>query len=136
MTQIYDIDIQVPNSAGIGGYGVELIGLVGSEAIFDQLRELFRLCETTAIQIVPGRRPIPWDATEDELNIWYVAWTHGDKPEDGWYLLRSWSTTDDESAQGHSQYFVVNMVFLGTSQYKQDGYRSKQLEIVTNDWSI
>lgn len=136
MTQIYNITIAVPNSAAYQGYNVELIGLVTSETLFDQIRELFSLCESTAIQMVPGRRPIPYDPTEDEINIWYITWTHGDKPENGWYLLRSFRTADDESAQGHSQYFVVGLVFLGTTQYKQDGFRVKGLEIRDNDWSM
>jgi hypothetical protein len=136
MTQIHDIDIQVPNSAGIDGYNVELIGLMGSENEFDQLRELFSLCETTAVQWVPGRRPIGFDPTSDEINIRYVQWTHGDKPEDGWYLLRSYNTIENESAQGHSWYFIVNMVFLGSTDYLQDGYISKDLEAEINDWGL
>lgn len=136
MTQIHDIDIQVPNSAGMDNYNVELIGLMGSENEFDQLRELFALCESTAVQMVPGRRPIGWDATEDEVNIRYVQWTHGNKPRDGWYLLRSYTTVDNESAEGHSWYFIVNMVFLGTTEYLQDGYILKNLEVVENDWDI
>lgn len=136
MTQIHDITITAPNSAGYQGYNVELIALVSSETIFDQVRELFSLCESTGIQSVPGRRPIPVDPTEDEINIWYVSWTHGDKPEDGWYLLRGYNTVENDSAQGHSQYFIVSLIFLGTSQYKQDGYRSKGLGIRTNEWSM
>ena len=136
MTQIHDIDIQVPNSAGMDNYNVELIGLMGSEDEFNQLRELFSLCETTGVQYVPGRRPIPFDPTEDELNIRYVSWTHGYKPENGFYLLRSYNTFENESAQGHSWYFVVNMVFLGTTNYLSDGYRAKELEVLSNDWSI
>jgi len=136
LTQIHDIDIQVPNSAAMDGYNVELVALMGSEDEFNQLRELFSLAETTAVQIVPGRRPIPYDPTEDELNIRYVQWTHGDKPENGFYLLRSYNTVENESAQGHSWYFIVNMVFLGGVEYLSDGYRAKTLEILTNDWGI
>lgn len=136
MTQIHDIDIQVPNRAGMDGYSVELIGLMGSPDEFKQLRELFSLADTTAVQIVPGRRPIGWDPTEDELNIWYVAWTHGVKPEDGWYLLRSFNTFEGESARGHSWYFIVNLLFLGSTEYLQDGYILKDLEVAESDWGL
>ena len=136
MTQIHDIDIQVPNSAAMDGYNVELIGLMGSEDEFEQLRELFSLAESTAVQMVPGRRPIGWDATEDEVNIRYVTWTHGNKPENGWYLLRSYNTFENESAEGHSWYFIVNLVFLGSTEYLQDGYILKNLEQEISDWGL
>jgi len=136
MTQIHDITITVPNRMGWDNYNVEMVGLVTTETVFDQLRELFSLCESTGVQFVPGRRPIGWDATEDEVNVRYCTFTHGDKPENGWYLLRSFNTFEDESAQGHSQYFILNMVFLGTSEYLVDGYRLKSLESLTNDWGI
>ena len=136
MTQIHDINIQVPNAAGVDGYSVELIGTMGSEALFDQLRELFSLADTTGVQIVPGRRPIGWDPTEDEVNIRYVTWTHGNKMEDGWYLLRSFTTREGPSAIGHAQYFIVNMVFLGSTEYLQDGYICKNLEAEINDWGL
>ena len=136
MTQIHDITLSVPNSASLDGYNVGVVGIVSSEAIFDQLRELFSLCETTGVQWVPGRRPIGWDPTEDEINIRYVTWTDGDKCETGWYLLRGYNTYEDESPRGHSQYFVIDMVFLGSTEYLQDGYILKDLEAEINDWGL
>lgn len=136
MTQIHDITIDRPSAARYQDYSVEVVGLVLTQNQFNQLRELFSLCETTGVQMVPGRRPIGYDPTEDELNIRYCTFTHGDKPENGWYLLRSYATSDDETPEGHSRVFVVNMVFLGASEYMQDGFRAKELDEATNDWNI
>ena len=136
MTQIHDIVIQVPSDATLDNYYIELIGVVETEVIFDQLRELFSLCDTTAVQMVPGRRPIGWDPTEDEVNIRYVQWTAGNKPKEGWYLLLKYDTFENETPRGFAQHFIVNMVFLGSTEYLQDGYILKDLEAEINDWGL
>jgi len=118
-------------------YDVEIVGTQDDELGFDELRELFAMAETgVAVQEVPGRRPIGWDHTEDERNTQYVQFTHGDKPRTGWYLLMNHQEFLDETPLGFAQNFRVQLFFLGTSAYYQPGYRMKDLERSTNDWSI
>jgi hypothetical protein len=136
MTTIAGITIQAPARWRQNGYDVNVYLLVASEIIFDELRELFSLCDTTSVQLVPGRRPIPFDPTVDELNVVYVDFTHGEKPEDGYYLLRAYNAFEDESPEGLARIVTLDFSFLGSLAYYQAGFYDSDLDSEDNDWGI
>lgn len=72
------------------------------------------------------------------MNTQYCIWTHGTsgKPQDGFYLLRAFEFTEDESPEGHDYVFRATLFFMGTNSQYQDGARAKNMEDVTNDWRI
>lgn len=128
------MSIQVPAEWRARGYDVSLLCTQASETLYDQMRELFRLCATTGVQWVPGRRPIGHDPTPDEVNIQYISFTHGEKPENGWYLLMGWDTFEDQSPLGLGRNFMAELLFLGDMSVLQLGYKMCEMEEVTNDW--
>jgi len=136
MTTIGGISINVPARWTVSGYDVTLLCTQADENLFNEIRELFSLCDTTSVQWVPGRRPIPHDPTEDELNIVYIVFTHGEKPENGWYLLRSFESFEDESPLGHAWVFTASFLFIGSMAKYEPGYRMKSLEKEANDWNL
>lgn len=136
MTTIAGISIQTPASYSVNGYDVSIVCTLVSELIFDTVRELFSLCDTTTIQWIPGRHPIGYDPTEDQVNTVYVAWTQGDKPENGYYLLRNFEVLEDETPFGHAWGFKCTMTFLGTAAYLTAGLDVVDLDEVSNDWTI
>ena len=136
MTNIAGIAIRVPNSYSMSGYDVDILCTQASEILFDEMRELFSLCDTTTVQWIPGRRPIGYDPTEGNVNTVYITWTHGNKPENGFYLLRGFNIVENESPFGHAQGFTASLTFLGTLAYLVSAYMVTSLEVETSDWSI
>ena len=127
------------------GYNVSLTVTSDTSAQFNQIRELWAKTDYgTAVHPVPGERPYGEDMTTEQRNTQYVDFTSGTtgKPQDGWYLLRpSHRFYEDESPEGHSYYAVVNLFFLGTDQYYQQGYVVGDMldaedDAALNEWGI
>ncbi len=138
MTQIGTITIDDPKDYHYTDYSVRFTGKVDDEDTFNQLREMFALTPYgTAIQSIPGRRPIPFDHTEDSVCTQYVKFTHGNRPLTGWYLLGAFNILDNHSPEGLlAWYFDITLYWIGTDAQYQACYKAKSLEIVTNDWTI
>jgi hypothetical protein len=140
MTQIGSITINIPASYKRTGYQVTLFGLFYTSGSFNQLREMFAKAEYgAAVHQIPGARPWGEDLTDDLANTQYCTFTHGTsgKVQDGYYLLMpGHSFVEDQSAEGHSYTFSVNLFFLGTIDYYSHAYRVKDIDEVVNDWGI
>ena len=140
MTTIGSVTISVPASYGRSGYDVQLRGSMSSSTLFNQLRELFAKAEYgTAIHKIPGSRPYGEDLTDELANTQHVDFTDGTtgKAQDGYYLLQpSYIYSDDESPEGHSYVFTINLFFLGTLAYYSHAYRVKILDELESDWDI
>ena len=139
MTTIDDITI-LPSVYTYGDFDVMLVGLVDDIETFTLLRHLFdKTRGGTAIQQVPGRRPIGVDHTEDDLNIRYVKFTHGEKAEDGYYLLQSINLVENETPWGAdcTYGYEIGLFYLGNESLLQLGFRVKNLEKDSdNSWGI
>ena len=140
MTTIVPVTIQGPSEYRRRGYNLNLIALLSGSVTFNELRELFAKSGSGSKihDDIPGSRPLGEDLTSENLNTQYCIFTQGTtgKVQDGFYLIRSYSFTDDETPEGHDYVFGMNLFFLGTSAYYQDGYRMKGLDEVTNDWGL
>ena len=136
MTTLAGITIVSPTVFHEDSYNIKLAGWVSSSLIFDELREQFALCGSTAVQSVPGRRPIGWDATMDCVNTVYILFTTGLKARSGYYLLNSFVSYEDDSTKGLHYYFEAGLTFLGTLAYLTLGYEALDLDEELNDWGI
>ena len=136
MTTIGPITLDVPVRYTRRGYEIEVFGTVNTLAQLTQLKELFAKAEAgSAIHDdIPGERPIGEDLTEDHQNTQYCAWTHGEKPQDGFYLLRGIQTFEDDTPVGFAYSFSMSLFWMGTDSYYQDGARAKNMEHLENDW--
>ena len=140
MTTIGPVTIQGPAEYRRRGYNVTVVGLISAADIFNSLRELFAKAEagSKVHDDIPGSRPIGEDLTAGSVNTHYCDWTQGTtgKPQDGWYLLRSFEFSDDETPEGHDYVFRAVLFFMGTDAYYQPAFRVNNSEDVENDWDI
>lgn len=137
MTTLADITLQAPSVYRYGNYSVTLITKVSSWDIFNQLRELFAKCRAgTTVVDVPGTRPAGFDHTEDAVLTVYCEFTHGNKPRDGYYLLRGFSFTDEPTPTGLSRIVYLELFYLGSTTYYQECFEAKDLDEEDNDWDI
>lgn len=139
MTTIGTITVNAPNRYERIGYEVMVTALV-TETQFNQMRELFSKADYgTAIYQIPGARPYGDDLTADAVNTVYCTWTHGtsSKVPNGWYLLRpTFRYVEDESAEGHSYVYAINLFFLGTDSSYSHCYGITGSGDLDNDWEI
>jgi len=140
MTQIGSITIDTPVGYRRKGYDVQMRGSQADSDGLVRLREMFAKAEFgTVIHRVPGDRPYGEDLDDDLVNTQYCQFTHGfgDKPQDGYYLLRpGFSYVDDETPEGHHYVWGLNMFFLGTVSFYSHAYRGKNIDKEENDWGI
>lgn len=137
MTTIDDITLQAPSVYTYDDYTIRIVAKVSSWTIFEQLRELFAKCRAgTVIIDVPGDRPAGFDHTEDSVLTVYVAFTHGNKAKDGWYLLRGFSFSDDPSPYGLSRIVYMDLFYIGSTTYYQELLEAYDLEALSNDWNL
>lgn len=139
MTTLGTVTLSVPSEYTRNGYDVTITTLQSSSGLFTQLRELFaKTPYGTAIHGLPGRRPLGEDMTTDNVNTVYVTFTDGTtaKPQNGYYLLRSFNYMDNESPEGHEYVIYMSLFFLGTDSYYQACYTLSKLDTETSDWGI
>lgn len=137
MTTIGSITLQAPSVYQYGDYDVKILAKVSSWDIFKQLREMFARCRAgSAVQETPGDRPLGIDHTEDSVLTVYCAFTHGNKPRNGYYLLKSLNYTEDPSAMGLSMIIEMNLFFIGSTSFYQEAYSVYDLDEVENDWDL
>lgn len=139
MTTLGTVTLSVPSEYTRNGYDVTITTLQGTEGLFTALRELFAKADYgTAVHALPGRRPLGEDKTPDNVLTVYCTFTDGTsgKPQNGWYLLRAFNYTDNESPEGHSYVMYISLFFLGTDAYYQACYALSDLETLDSDWSI
>lgn len=145
MTQIGSVTLDIPVAYRRSGYTVSMMGSQNDSEGFNELRELFAKAEFgTAIHAVPGERPFGEDLTDDLSLTQYVIFTHGTsgKPQDGYYLLRpGHSFVEDRTPEGHSYVWSINLFFLGTDSFYQNGFVVKGMTDVAtekddNGWGI
>lgn len=138
MTTIGSITLDVPVNYTRRDYDIEVFGTVYTLNQLNEIKELFAkaLAGSAIHDNIPGERPLGEDLTEDNGNTVYVLWTHGDKPFNGWYLLRGTQTFQDDSPVGFAYNFTLSLFYLGSKSYYQAGFTMKGLELATNDWGI
>jgi len=137
MTTIGPVTLTVPSEYRRSGWDVTVTVLQGTEALFTSLHELFGKCSYgTTIHGVPGAYPWGEDLAADEVNTQYCDFTDGTsgKPIDGWYLLRGFSYTEDETPEGHHYVMVLSLFLVGTNALYECGEMVIDLEDVVNDW--
>ncbi len=138
MTTIGPITLDVPVNYTRRDYDIEVFGTVATLNQLNEIKELFAkaLAGSAIHSDIPGERPLGEDLTEDNQNTRYILWTHGDKPLDGWYLLRGAQTFQDDSPVGFAYNFTLSLFFLGSTAYYQAGFAMKDLEVAASDWGI
>jgi len=137
LTRIDTVTVDVPVRYAFQDYTVQMTGSMDSLARLTQLRELFAEAPTgTAVHMVPGRRPKGEDMTEDGRLTVYCRFTHGDRPIDGWYLLRRFNMYEDETPLGVAYNWGVTLFFLGTDAYYSACYLCLDVEARDSDWGI
>ena len=137
MTQIDALIIDVPVSYTFQDYNIQLVGTMDSLLSLTELREKFAESPTgTAIHAVPGRRPKGEDMTPDNRLTAYCQFTHGDRPLDGYYLLRGFNMYENETPLGVAYNWAVNIYYLGSLAYYTACYLCVDLEPLDSDWAI
>ena len=137
MTTIGTVTLQAPSVYQYDDYTVKLIAKVSSWDIFSQLREMFAKCRVgTAVQEIPGDRPIGVDQTEDSVLTVYCDFTHGNKARDGYYLLRGFNYSEDPSPTGLGMIVEMDLFFIGSTTYYQEAFAAYDLEHLDNDWDL
>jgi len=137
LTQIDALTIDVPVSYTFQDYNIQLNGSMDTLLRLTELREKFAEAPTgTAIHAIPGRRPKGEDMTDDNRLTAYIQFTHGDRPIDGWYLLRGFSMYQNETPLGVAYNWAINLFYLGTDAYYTACYLVTDLDVLESDWSI
>ena len=139
MTQIGSLTLDTPVSYRYSDYQVQMRGSQVDADDFTQLREMFAKAKYgSTVHPVPGR-PLGEDLTDGLLNTKFIQFTHGTtgKPLDGYYLLLSgYGYSDDETPEGHSYVFTMNIFYLGSRSQYSEGFRCKNIEERASEWNI
>jgi len=85
---------------------------------------------------IQGTRFYGVDYTLDQRYIKYVQFASAHGPKVGWYLLRRFAPSADESARGMSYPYSINLFFLGTNATLKDGFKLMGLGVERNSWGI
>jgi len=137
MTQIDALTIDTPVSYTFQDYNVELVGTMDNLTSLTELREKFAKAPYgTAVHAVVGARPRGEDMTEDNVLTAYCQFTDGDRPLDGWYLLRGFNMYQNETPLGFAYNWRVNLFYLGGNAYYTACYLCTGMGTISSDWGI
>jgi len=137
LTVIDALTIDVPVSYTFQDYNVQLIGSMDTLTRLTELREKFSKAPYgTAVHQVPGRRPKGEDMTSDNRLTAFCQFTHGDRPLDGWYLLRTFNMVENETPLGVAYNWSINLFWLGSNSYYNACYLVTDVDVLASDWSI
>ena len=137
MTVIDALTIDVPVSYTFTDYAVQLVGTMDDLTSLTELREKFGESPAgTAIHQIPGRRPKGEDMTPDNRLTAYCQFTHGDRPLDGWYLLRGFNMYENETPLGVAYNWAINLFYLGSDSYYTACYLCTAMGTISSDWGI
>ena len=137
MTVIDALTIDVPVSYTFQDYSVKMVGSMDTLVRLTELREKFGDSPAgTAVHQVPGRRPKGEDMTSDNRLTAFCQFTHGDRPLDGYYLLRGFSMYENETPLGVAFNWSIDLFWLGGLAYYTACYLVTELAVEASDWGI
>lgn len=121
-----------PPSVSFQSNVLQFEGHMDTRAKLAQLQEMFRKAEGgTTVHTMIGGIQIGFDCTEGSVLTQYCEFSQ-EHLQDGFYLLRKLNI--NFIAYPSYYPFAVELFFLGTKAFWQDGYMIYGLDELDNDW--